>query len=203
MSVWGGGFLNPQQFLDIFNNNAFLIVISCGLTIVMIAGGIGGAFGDLGKLIANAIAPKVAEYGLSIPEFYIENISLPEEVEKALDTFPGISSSAVYGVALPSGDGRAGMAAILPAEGSSIDHEALCAHLRSSLPKYAVPLFIRFIDGFQMTATHKIKKTDFRKEGYDPKACGGRVSVLLPGSDAYMPLDEALYGEIMAGKYNF
>ena len=30
MLVWGGGFLNPQQFLDIFNNNAFLIVISCG-----------------------------------------------------------------------------------------------------------------------------------------------------------------------------
>jgi len=40
---------------------------------------------DLGKIIANAIAPQVAEYGLSISEFYIENISLPEEVEKALD----------------------------------------------------------------------------------------------------------------------
>ena len=40
MSVWGGGFLNPQQFLDLFNNNSFLIVVACGLTIVMIAGGI-------------------------------------------------------------------------------------------------------------------------------------------------------------------
>ncbi len=40
---------------------------------------------ELGKLIATAIAPKIAEYGLSIPEFYIENISLPEEVEKVLD----------------------------------------------------------------------------------------------------------------------
>lgn len=40
---------------------------------------------DLGKIIANAIAPQVAEYGLSIAEFYIENVSLPEEVEKALD----------------------------------------------------------------------------------------------------------------------
>ena len=40
---------------------------------------------DLGKIIANAIAPQVGEYGLSIAEFYIENISLPEEVEKALD----------------------------------------------------------------------------------------------------------------------
>lgn len=40
---------------------------------------------DLGKLIANAIAPTIANYGLELPEFYIENISLPEEVEKALD----------------------------------------------------------------------------------------------------------------------
>lgn len=40
---------------------------------------------DLGGIIAKEIAPKIAEYGLEIPEFYIENISLPEEVEKAMD----------------------------------------------------------------------------------------------------------------------
>jgi membrane protease subunit (stomatin/prohibitin family) len=40
---------------------------------------------DLGKVIAGVIGPKVSEYGLSIPEFYVENISLPEEVEKVLD----------------------------------------------------------------------------------------------------------------------
>lgn len=40
---------------------------------------------DLGTLITTAIAPQVAEYGLALPEFYIENISLPEEVEKVLD----------------------------------------------------------------------------------------------------------------------
>ena len=47
MLVWGGGFLNPQQFLDIFNNNAFLIILSCGLTIVMIAGGIDISVGGI------------------------------------------------------------------------------------------------------------------------------------------------------------
>ncbi|WP_296420266.1 SPFH domain-containing protein [Pseudooctadecabacter sp.] len=41
---------------------------------------------DLGKLVAGAIADTVAQYGITIPEFYIENISLPPEVEKALDT---------------------------------------------------------------------------------------------------------------------
>jgi membrane protease subunit (stomatin/prohibitin family) len=41
--------------------------------------------GDLAKIVTQAIGPKVAEYGLALPEFYIENISLPEEVEKAMD----------------------------------------------------------------------------------------------------------------------
>ncbi len=40
---------------------------------------------DMGKLVTQAIAPTIAKYGLSIPEFYIENVSLPQEVEKVLD----------------------------------------------------------------------------------------------------------------------
>ena len=40
---------------------------------------------DLGRIVTQAIGPKIADYGLTIPEFYIENISLPEEVEKVLD----------------------------------------------------------------------------------------------------------------------
>jgi simple sugar transport system permease protein len=51
MIVWGGGFLNPQQFLNIFNNNAHLIILSCGLTVVMIAGGIDISVGGLNLLV--------------------------------------------------------------------------------------------------------------------------------------------------------
>jgi membrane protease subunit (stomatin/prohibitin family) len=40
---------------------------------------------DLGKLVAAEIAPTLAEYGLMIPELYIENISLPPAVEQAMD----------------------------------------------------------------------------------------------------------------------
>jgi membrane protease subunit (stomatin/prohibitin family) len=40
---------------------------------------------DLGKLIAEAIDPTMQQYGLTLPELYIENISLPDAVEKALD----------------------------------------------------------------------------------------------------------------------
>ncbi|WP_410217836.1 SPFH domain-containing protein [Paracoccus sp. (in: a-proteobacteria)] len=40
---------------------------------------------QLGGLVAKAIAPVVETYGLTLPEFYIENISLPAEVEAMLD----------------------------------------------------------------------------------------------------------------------
>lgn len=54
MVVWGGGFLNFQQFLNIFNNNAYLIIIACGITIVMIAGGIDISVGGQITLITMA-----------------------------------------------------------------------------------------------------------------------------------------------------
>ncbi|NQY61578.1 SPFH domain-containing protein [Cognatishimia sp.] len=41
--------------------------------------------GEFGKIVAETIDPVVAQYGLSIPELYIENISLPPAVEAALD----------------------------------------------------------------------------------------------------------------------
>jgi len=131
-----------------------------------------------------------------------ENVATME-VEKALNSFPDISASAVYGVTMPAGDGRAGMASILTLEGRTIDLKALTAHLKASLPKYAVPLFIRFVGDFEMTATHKIKKTQFRKEGYDPAQVKEGLYALLPGSDTYVPLDDELYREIVKGKHSF
>ena len=49
---------------------------------------------ELAKLVHERIAPMVAVYGLELPAFYIENISLPTEVEAALDKR---TSSAVAG----------------------------------------------------------------------------------------------------------
>ncbi|MDD9923130.1 MAG: SPFH domain-containing protein, partial [Boseongicola sp.] len=40
---------------------------------------------ELGRLLAGAISESIAAYGLELPELYIENISLPPAVEKALD----------------------------------------------------------------------------------------------------------------------
>ena len=40
---------------------------------------------ELGQLVAREIAPRLAEYGLNLPELYIENISLPPAVEEVMD----------------------------------------------------------------------------------------------------------------------
>lgn len=40
---------------------------------------------ELSEFVAERIAPEIAEYGIELPRLYIESISLPEAVEKALD----------------------------------------------------------------------------------------------------------------------
>ncbi len=51
MLIWGGGFLRFQQVFDMLNNNAALIIVACGLTIVMIGGGIDISVGGVTALV--------------------------------------------------------------------------------------------------------------------------------------------------------
>ncbi len=66
MFIWGGGFKNPQQFLDLFNNNAFLIIIACGLTMVMISGGIDISGGGITALVTMACVVYLEDHGGSV-----------------------------------------------------------------------------------------------------------------------------------------
>ncbi len=61
----GGAFRKVQQFLDLFNENAALIIIACSLTVVMIGGGINISVGGIIGLTCMACA-KFLEY--SAPE---------------------------------------------------------------------------------------------------------------------------------------
>jgi len=51
MALLGGGFLRAQQVFDMLNDNASLIIVSCGLTIVMIGGGIDISVGAVTSLV--------------------------------------------------------------------------------------------------------------------------------------------------------
>ncbi len=131
-----------------------------------------------------------------------ENVAT-QEVEKAIDSFPGVSSSAVYGVAMPGSDGKVGMASIVKDDQTPLDISKLAGHLKTSLPKYAVPLFVRFVPDFEWTATHKIKKTNLKNQGYDLSKVREGMYVLLPGSEKYETLNDDIYRNIIAGKYKF
>ena len=51
MIFLGSGFLHAQQIFDMLNDNASLIIVSCGLTIVMIGGGIDISVGAVTSLV--------------------------------------------------------------------------------------------------------------------------------------------------------
>ena len=52
----GSGFLKPQTFFNLLNENAALIILSCGMSIVMISGGIDISVGTLTALVCMSCA---------------------------------------------------------------------------------------------------------------------------------------------------
>ena len=52
----GSGFLKPHTFFNILNENAALIILSCGMSIVMITGGIDISVGTLTALVCMSMA---------------------------------------------------------------------------------------------------------------------------------------------------
>ena len=59
------GFAKPQMFTNLFINNAGLIVIGCGMTIVMITGGIDISVGSVTALVCMASAYAMENKGMS------------------------------------------------------------------------------------------------------------------------------------------
>ncbi|MBO4243377.1 MAG: sugar ABC transporter permease YjfF, partial [Clostridiales bacterium] len=62
----GKGFAKPQSFLNILNENAALIVLSCGMSLVMITGGIDISVGQVTALVCMACAVHLDFHGGSV-----------------------------------------------------------------------------------------------------------------------------------------
>ena len=91
-----------------------------------------------------------------------ENIA-PKEIEDRLREHPAVADAYVYGVA-DAFFGEAVAAAIrlkLQSQAGSEDMIAWCA---SSLAKFKVPKYVRFVQDFPMTASGKIQKYKLREE---------------------------------------
>jgi fatty-acyl-CoA synthase len=125
-----------------------------------------------------------------------ENVAT-SEVSEAICAFPGIKEANVYGVGIPAADGRAGMAALVAEP--ELDLRRLREHLRSRLPHYARPLFLRIRKDMELTGTFKYSKTDLIRHGYDPAATTDVLYFDDAACEAFVPLDQALYERIQTG----
>jgi fatty-acyl-CoA synthase len=119
------------------------------------------------------------------------------EVAAALCACAGIVDAAVYGVAVPGGEGRAGMALIAPR--ATIDLDAIALALRAALPDYARPVFLRVKSSLDVTATFKHQKQTLMREGFDPTQIADPLYVFDRASGAYVPLDRDLFAAIERG----
>lgn len=128
-----------------------------------------------------------------------ENVST-QEVAIVLDRTPGVSESNVYGVTIPGHEGRVGMAAIVLMAGQPFDGGALY-RVACELPTYARPLFVRLVPEMDVTGTLKQRKTELQREGYDPHAISDPLYVRDDDAQAYVPLTEEMYRQIMAGQW--
>lgn len=112
-----------------------------------------------------------------------ENVSTAE-VSSVLGTHPHIHEANVYGVEVPNHDGKAGCAAVLFDAGDVSEEllDSVAKHAGRSLPKYAVPPFLRLVNGHQTTGNNKQLKAVLRGEGISPDKTGGdRVYWLKSG----------------------
>ncbi|KAB8294976.1 hypothetical protein EYC80_006927 [Monilinia laxa] len=96
-----------------------------------------------------------------------ENVSTAE-VAEVLGKYEGVVEAIVYGVQLPSHDGRAGCAAVfIDPNIKNFDFAGLLKHTRKHLPKYAVPVFLRIVKEMVPIHNNKQNKTPLREQGVE------------------------------------
>uniref|UniRef100_A0A667XNF5 Very long-chain fatty acid transport protein n=1 Tax=Myripristis murdjan TaxID=586833 RepID=A0A667XNF5_9TELE len=120
-----------------------------------------------------------------------ENVSTTE-VEGTLSGLLGQTDVAVYGVAVPGVEGKAGMAAIADTMGS-FDCTAFFREVQRVLPPYARPVFLRISPHVDTTGTFKIQKIRLQREGYDPRLTTDQIYFLNARAGRYEAVDEELY----------
>ena len=133
-----------------------------------------------------------------------ENVSTTE-VENILLRHRQISEAVAYGVQIHDTHGRAGMAAITPAESlATLDFTELLAFARQHMPACAVPLFLRVKVKMQTTGTFKYQKTRLKDEAFDPHRTGvDPIYAWLPGTATYVQVTEQVLKDIHGGRYRY
>jgi len=107
-----------------------------------------------------------------------ENVSA-YEVEHAILQHPSVLEAAVYAVPSELAEDEI-MTSISLVEGHSLNEADLIEFLQENLAKFAVPRYIKIVEGFLKTETQRIKKKELEEAGvvdgtYDAKAEKSRL----------------------------
>ena len=90
-----------------------------------------------------------------------ENI-YPREIEEFLYTHPSVSDIQVYGVP-DKKYGEQVMAAIILKKGATMTEDEVRDYCREKIANYKIPKYVKFVDGYPMTASGKIQKFKMRE----------------------------------------
>ncbi len=127
-----------------------------------------------------------------------ENVST-SEVESIILSFPGIRSSVVYGVKIPHSEGKGGMVAITLKNSEDFNISKFSEFLTISLPRYAIPVFVRIREALETTGTFKLKRGNLKEEGYDPNKMSDFLYIWDSGSNCLKELTRNVYQSIVNG----
>ncbi|XP_018568291.1 long-chain fatty acid transport protein 4-like [Anoplophora glabripennis] len=126
-----------------------------------------------------------------------ENVAT-NEIEAVIAKVVGLNDSVVYGVEVPGSEGRAGMAAIVDKD-RTVNLNELAQGLKSHIPGYAIPLFLRITDALPMTGTFKVKKMELQKKGFNIHDITDPLYFYEAKKSTYVPLSD-VYDDIISGK---
>lgn len=135
-----------------------------------------------------------------------ENVS-STEVENQLMSFSKgtIVESVVVGVKVPLHEGRAGFAIIKLTHPSISKEEKLkllndiLPNLRGNLPKYALPIFVKFVENIQLTHTHKVAKKVYRDQVLPHGVNNDETLFWLSSYQSYKELIDCDWQELLSG----
>ncbi len=92
-----------------------------------------------------------------------ENIS-SYEIERIVNQHPSVKECAAYAVPSEVGEDEI-MVAVVLEEGAEFQPESIIRYCIDNMAYFQVPRYLRVVDEFEKTETHRIKKTKLREEG--------------------------------------
>ena len=82
---------------------------------------------------------------------------------------------------------------------AQFDLAAFRADVARRLPVYARPVFLRLLQTLEATGTFKPRKQELVQSGFDPARIEDPLYFDDPRTQAYVPVDAALFAAISAG----